>query len=150
MTSPKSMQNSLEVTIDGTAVTVSDEILEKYNQPGPRYTSYPTAPEWDDSFGPEQLRQVFHEANAKPNPAPLSLYFHLPFCESLCLYCGCNVVINKRHEVAIPYLAQLKQEIDWVSAESLPTRKVEQLHWGGGTRTFLSPTQVEDLYGYIL
>jgi len=141
--------DSVEVTIDGESVCVSDSTLETYNRPGPRYTSYPTAPEWDDAFGPDHLRQVFQEANAKPEPAPLSLYFHLPFCESLCLYCGCNVVINKRHEVAIPYLAQLKQEIDWVSAENLTSRTVEQLHWGGGTPTFLSPDQVEDLYKYI-
>lgn len=144
-----SANDTLEVAIDGQPVTVSAQLLEKYNQPGPRYTSYPTAPEWDDHFGAAQLREAFREANAKPCPAPLSLYFHIPFCESLCLYCGCNVVINKRHEVASPYLNQLKREIDMVSAEVDRTRKVEQLHWGGGTPTYLSPEQIEDLYGYI-
>src|SRR5215472_9483990 len=113
--------DSLEVTIDGSPVTVSSETLDKYNRPGPRYTSYPTAPEWDDNFGPDQLREVFKQANQKPHPAPLSLYFHIPFCQSLCLYCGCNVVINKRHEVAVPYLASLKREIDWVSRKILPS-----------------------------
>lgn len=140
---------TLEVTIDAKPVTVSAELLDKYNQPGPRYTSYPTAPEWDDAFGEPQLREAFREANAKPDPAPLSLYFHIPFCESLCLYCGCNVVINKRHEVASPYLDRLKREIDWVSAEVDRTRGVEQLHWGGGTPTYLSPAQVEDLFSHI-
>src|SRR6266571_703858 len=140
---------TLEVMIDGTAVPVSENLLDKYNQPGPRYTSYPTAPEWDDSFGEAELREAFRQANKKPNPAPLSLYFHLPFCESLCLYCGCNVVIDKRHEVALPYLANLKLEIDWVSAEVDRKRKVEQLHWGGGTPTYLSPDQIEDLCSYI-
>lgn len=144
-----STSNTLEVAIDGQPVPVSAQLLDKYNQPGPRYTSYPTAPEWDDGFGELQLRDAFREANHKPDPAPLSLYFHIPFCESLCLYCGCNVVINKRHEVALPYLAHLKREIDWVSAEVDTTRKVEQLHWGGGTPTFLSPEQIEDLYTYI-
>jgi oxygen-independent coproporphyrinogen-3 oxidase len=144
-----STSNTLEVVIDGQPVAVSAQLLDKYNQPGPRYTSYPTAPEWDDGFGEAQLREAFREANQKPDPAPLSLYFHIPFCESLCLYCGCNVVINKRHEVALPYLAHLKREIDWVSAEVDRTRKVEQLHWGGGTPTFLSPEQIEDLYSYI-
>lgn len=140
---------TLEVIIDQSRVSVSEPLLNKYNQPGPRYTSYPTAPEWDDSFSASQLREAFHEANTKPHPPPLSLYFHIPFCESLCLYCGCNVVINKRHEVAAPYLASLKREIDWVSAEVDRTRKVEQLHWGGGTPTYLSPEQIEDLYAYI-
>lgn len=141
--------DTLEVIVDGAPLSVSEDVLDKYNQPGPRYTSYPTAPEWDDSFGETQLYQAFSEANAKTNPAPLSLYFHIPFCESLCLYCGCNVVINKRHEVAPPYLTHLKSEIDWISAQVGPARKVEQLHWGGGTPTYLSPEQVEDLYSYI-
>jgi oxygen-independent coproporphyrinogen III oxidase len=140
---------TLEMNIGRWQVTVSAGLLEKYNKPGPRYTSYPTAPEWDDSFGESQLRDAFGRANLKPNPAPLSLYFHIPFCESLCLYCGCNVVINKRHGVATPYLDHLKCEIDWVSAEVDRARKVEQLHWGGGTPTYLSPAQIEDLFSYI-
>ena len=144
-----SANNILKVVINGQPVAVSTRLLDKYNQPGPRYTSYPTAPEWDDSFGEAELREAFREANQKPIPSPLSLYFHIPFCESLCLYCGCNVVINKRHEVALPYVTHLKREIDWVSAEVNRTRKVEQLHWGGGTPTFLSPGQIEDLYDYI-
>lgn len=144
-----STNDTLEVIIDGERLAVSEAVLAKYNQPGPRYTSYPTAPEWDDDFGETDLRDAFQEANARTNPAPLSLYFHIPFCESLCLYCGCNVSINKRHEVAIPYLEHLKREIDWVSSEVDRTRKVEQLHWGGGTPTYLSPAQIEDLYGYI-
>jgi oxygen-independent coproporphyrinogen-3 oxidase len=139
----------LEVTIDNSQVSVSPELLDKYNRPGPRYTSYPTAPEWDDSFGPLQLREAFREANLKSHPAPLSLYFHIPFCESLCLYCGCNVVINKRHEVASPYIDHLKTETEWVSAQVDRSRIVEQLHWGGGTPTYLSPAQIEHLFGYI-
>jgi oxygen-independent coproporphyrinogen-3 oxidase len=141
--------DTLEMMIDGSRVAVSPDVLERYNRPGPRYTSYPTAPEWDDTFGPTDLRDAFREANAKADPAPLSLYFHIPFCESLCLYCGCNVVINKRHEVAGPYLPRVKREIDWISAEVDRGRLVEQLHWGGGTPTYLSPEQIEDLYSYI-
>ncbi|MFY9555551.1 MAG: oxygen-independent coproporphyrinogen III oxidase [Blastocatellia bacterium] len=139
----------LEAEIGGELVAFPEGLIDKYNQPGPRYTSYPTAPEWDDSFSETHLRAAFSEANTKPHPTPLSLYFHLPFCESLCLYCGCNVVINKRHEVALPYLDHLKREIDWLSAEVDRSRKVEQMHWGGGTPTFLSPEQIEDLYSYI-
>jgi oxygen-independent coproporphyrinogen-3 oxidase len=141
--------SSIDVSIDGAHLTVSNELLDKYNQPGPRYTSYPTAPEWDDQFGETDLRELFKQADSKPDPAPISLYFHLPFCESLCLYCGCNVVISKKHEVANPYLDHLKREIDWVSREVSRSRRVEQLHWGGGTPTFLSPDQIEDLYSYI-
>jgi oxygen-independent coproporphyrinogen-3 oxidase len=140
---------TLEMTIGNSTINLSVDLLNKYNRPGPRYTSYPTAPEWNDSFGEADLRAAFREANLKPNPAPLSLYFHIPFCESLCLYCGCNVVINKRHEIALPYLENLKREIDWVSAEVDQTRRVEQLHWGGGTPTYLSTGQIEDLFGYI-
>jgi oxygen-independent coproporphyrinogen-3 oxidase len=140
---------TLEMTVGNSTIALSIDLLNKYNRPGPRYTSYPTAPEWNDSFGESNLRAAFRGANLKPNPAPLSLYFHIPFCESLCLYCGCNVVINKRHEVASPYLEHLKREIAWVSAEVDRARSVEQLHWGGGTPTYLSPGQIEDLFDYI-
>jgi oxygen-independent coproporphyrinogen-3 oxidase len=143
------IDDGLELVIDQKLVAVSPEILERYNRPGPRYTSYPTAPEWDDGFGPEQALTAFRQADNAERPAPVSLYFHIPFCESLCLYCGCNVVINKSHEVAHPYLAALEREIERVSAEVSPTRKVEQLHWGGGTPTYLTPAQIESLYSKI-
>ncbi|MEW6125655.1 MAG: oxygen-independent coproporphyrinogen III oxidase [Acidobacteriota bacterium] len=143
------MNENLELTIAGTCLTLSPETLIKYDQPGPRYTSYPTAPEWDDNFNAGDYRQVLKQANEKPQPTPLSLYFHLPFCESLCLYCGCNVVINKNHEVAVPYIESLKREIDLISQEVALTRPVEQLHWGGGTPTYLSPAQIEILYSHI-
>ena len=139
----------MELMIEGRPLEISTAILDKYNQPGPRYTSYPTALEWDDSFGEAELRAALGQSNRKTNPAPLSLYFHIPFCESLCLYCGCNVVINRRHEVAQPYLSHLKKEIDWVSAEIPRSREVEQLHWGGGTPTYLTPSQIENLFSYI-
>lgn len=142
-------RESLNFNINGERLAVSPATLEKYNQPGPRYTSYPTAPEWDDRFGVDEFRAALDEANCKPQPAPLSLYFHIPFCESLCLYCGCNVVISKKHEVAHPYLDALKRETDWMSAAIAQSRPVEQLHWGGGTPTYLTPRQIEDLYGHI-
>ena len=142
-------RETLDFTLNGERLAVSPTTLEKYNQPGPRYTSYPTAPEWDDQFDEAAWHTALGEANGKPQPAPLSLYFHIPFCESLCLYCGCNVVISKKHEVAHPYLDALKRETDWLSAAVLPSRQVEQLHWGGGTPTYLTPAQIEDLYGHI-
>ncbi len=139
--------DAVELAIDGKEVGISPDLLGKYNQPGPRYTSYPTAPEWNDEFGSHQLRQAFERANA--TATPLSLYFHIPFCESLCLYCGCNVVISKKREVAGTYLTHLKREIDWVSSFVDPARKVKQLHWGGGTPTYLSAEQIEELFTYI-
>jgi len=142
-------REALELNINGNRLAVSTAMLNKYNQPGPRYTSYPTAPEWDDTFGPDDLLDAFRKANRKPQPAPLSLYFHLPFCESLCLYCGCNVVISKKHEVVLPYLDHLRREIDLVSSEVAPSRRVEQMHWGGGTPTYLTPEQAEEIFSYI-
>jgi oxygen-independent coproporphyrinogen-3 oxidase len=125
---------------------ISDEILAKYNRPGPRYTSYPTAPVWRDDFGPGDLDRSY--AAADTCGTPLSLYMHLPFCENLCLFCGCNVSIQKDKSVAIPYLASLKQEIDYVARLVSKKRPVIQFHWGGGTPTYLTPTQMEDLFGY--
>ncbi len=125
---------------------VSEEFLAKYNRPGPRYTSYPTAPVWQDNIGPDDLERIF--ADADHGATPVSLYMHLPFCESLCLFCACNVSIQKDKSVAIPYLDTLKREIDHVSQFVSRKRKVCQFHWGGGTPTYLSPSQLEDLFAY--
>src|SRR5712692_7176184 len=92
---------------------ISEEFLNKYNRPGPRYTSYPTAPVWNESFGPDDFERVLADSNAKG--APVSLYMHIPFCESLCLFCACNVVIQKDKKVAPPYLEILKKEIEQFS-----------------------------------
>jgi oxygen-independent coproporphyrinogen-3 oxidase len=125
---------------------VSEEFLAKYNRPGPRYTSYPTAPTWNHSFGPDDLERVHEEANGAGSP--VSLYMHIPFCESLCLFCACNVIINKNKAVAPPYLGVLKQEIARVSRGISREREVVQFHWGGGTPTYLTPPQIEELFGY--
>src|SRR2546423_3044936 len=124
---------------------VSPEFLERYNRPGPRYTSYPTAPVWNDSFGPADLERVHQEAESARSP--VSLYMHIPFCESLCLFCACNVVINKDKAVAPPYLSVLKREMERVSRAVSKNRSVVQFHWGGGTPTYLTPEQIEDLFG---
>jgi oxygen-independent coproporphyrinogen-3 oxidase len=125
---------------------ITDAILEKYNRPGPRYTSYPTAPVWKDDFGPDDLDNYYARADAAGTP--LSLYMHIPFCENLCLFCACNVSIQKDKKVAIPYLAALKREIDHVSQRISQKRSVSQFHWGGGTPTYLTPAQMEDLFGH--
>lgn len=125
---------------------VNEEFLARYNRPGPRYTSYPTAPVWNDSFGPSDLERV--HAEAERGRTPVSLYMHIPFCESLCLFCACNVIIQKNHEVAPPYLETLKKEIARVARAVSRSRPVVQFHWGGGTPTYLSPAQIEDLFGF--
>jgi len=125
---------------------VSEALLEKYNRPGPRYTSYPTAPVWKEDFGPDDLER--HYAQADSIGTPLSLYMHLPFCESLCLFCACNVSIQKDKSVTIPYLEALEHEIEHVSRLVSKKRPVIQFHWGGGTPTYLTPAQMEDLFGY--
>ena len=125
---------------------ISDAFLEKYNRPGPRYTSYPTAPVWKDDIGPADLEKFYADADAKATP--VSLYMHIPFCESLCLFCACNVSIQKDKNVAIPYLQALKREIEHVSGFVSRNRAVTQFHWGGGTPTYLSPAQMDDLFGH--
>jgi oxygen-independent coproporphyrinogen III oxidase len=125
---------------------ITDAILEKYNRPGPRYTSYPTAPVWKQDFGPDDLENYYRQADAVA--APVSLYMHIPFCENLCLFCACNVSIQKNKDVAIPYLEALKREISHVSSRVSKKRPVTQFHWGGGTPTYLTPAQMEDLFGH--
>jgi len=125
---------------------ISEEFLAKYNRPGPRYTSYPTAPVWKEDFGPLDLEKTF--ATADQAGTPLSLYMHLPFCEKLCLFCGCTVSIQKDKRVAVPYLQTLKDEIEKVMGYVSPSRKVIQFHWGGGTPTYLSPAQIDELFTF--
>jgi len=125
---------------------VGEDFLAKYNRPGPRYTSYPTAPVWNDAFGPADHEKVLQQAEQARTP--VSLYMHIPFCESLCLFCACNVVIQKNKAVAPPYLAVLKREMERVSRSVSKNRPVVQFHWGGGTPTYLTPEQIEDLFGF--
>ena len=127
-------------------LSVGENFVNRYNRPGPRYTSYPTAPVWTDSFGPKEFEAAIDDANRKRSP--VSLYMHLPFCESLCLFCACNVVIRKDKSVAPPYLSVLKKEIDRMAQGVSRERQVIQCHWGGGTPTYLSPEQIEDLFTY--
>jgi oxygen-independent coproporphyrinogen-3 oxidase len=126
---------------------VGEELLARYNRPGPRYTSYPTAPVWNDTFGPDDLERVHEEAERARSL--VSLYMHIPFCESLCLFCACSVIIQKDKRVAPPYLSVLKQEMERVSRSVSKQREVVQFHWGGGTPTYLTPEQIEDLFGAV-
>ena len=125
---------------------VSYELLHKYNVAGPRYTSYPPAPSWRDDFGPADYEKLIAESNALASPAPLSLYLHLPFCEKLCFFCGCTVVITgKNHRTEEGYLALLRKEIAWLSERVDRSRPVVQLHYGGGTPTYFDPDRLDRL-----
>jgi oxygen-independent coproporphyrinogen-3 oxidase len=129
---------------------VSVELLHSYNVPGPRYTSYPTAPVWREGFSPRDYGEILSASGQEGSPAPLSLYLHLPFCESLCFFCACTVVITSNHVVEEPYLALVEKEIDWVAERAgAGTREVIQLHWGGGTPTYLSPEHISRLAGKL-
>ncbi|MCY1021007.1 oxygen-independent coproporphyrinogen III oxidase [Pyxidicoccus sp. MSG2] len=126
--------------------TPSEELLSRYNVAGPRYTSYPTAPEWRGDFGSDALSERLSIAGTRDGAEPLSLYVHLPFCRSLCWYCGCNVVISKDAGAADRYIDHLVMELDLVAERLGARRGLSQIHWGGGTPTFLSEAQLERLW----
>ncbi len=130
-------------------IEVDLELLKKYNTPGPRYTSYPTAPHFHDGFGPREFYEEIVSNNQNGESVDLSLYFHLPFCRTLCYFCGCNVIITHNQDRINRYLDYLKKEIALFSSIVNHQRQVVQLHWGGGTPTYLSPAQIADLFGYI-
>ena len=120
------------------------DLLARYDRPGPRYTSYPTAVEFDDSMTAGVYEQRLALAN-KEADEPLSVYMHLPFCTERCLFCGCHVIISPHKEKAVPYLDMIETEIDML-AERLPDRRgVSQLHLGGGTPTYQTPEQLDRL-----
>ncbi|GIX36012.1 MAG: coproporphyrinogen-III oxidase [Lysobacteraceae bacterium] len=118
------------------------EVLRRYDRPGPRYTSYPTAPQFHTGFGETEWLQALRESNHDPIPRPLSLYLHVPFCTSPCFYCGCNKVITRDRSRGERYVEQLSREIRRTGALIDRDRRVVQLHFGGGTPNFLEPTQL--------
>ena len=118
-------------------------LIQRYDRSGPRYTSYPTAAQFRPDFGEAQYREFAARSNASARP--LSLYFHLPFCARLCFYCACNKIVTKNRARAAPYLERLHREIVLQGALFDRTRRVEQLHWGGGTPTFLSHDEMREL-----
>ena len=121
------------------------DLLRHYDRPGPRYTSYPTALEFHESFGDLEYRERLARADAESG-SPLSLYAHLPFCEERCLFCGCNVVITKHRDVAARYLDQVLLEVDLLARHLPNRRRVSQMHWGGGTPTYYAPDDLGRLF----
>ncbi len=132
-----------------TEIAFDRTLIEKYNISGPRYTSYPTVLQFDTAFNIETYRRIARQSNDVVAPRDLSLYFHLPFCARLCYYCACNKIVTKKREQAIPYLARLQREIELQAQLYDRTRSVRQLHWGGGTPTFLSEPQMRALMAAV-
>lgn len=120
-------------------------LVEKYDRPGPRYTSYPTAPQFHAAFAEDDYRAAAERSNRAESPKPLSVYVHIPFCKSLCYYCACNKIITHNTERAAEYLEWLKQEIRVQAALFDASRRMTQLHLGGGTPTYLSNAQLGEL-----
>jgi len=130
---------------DVTSIVSTRELLERYDRPGPRYTSYPTALEFHDGVKNDIYVERLARLNAA-GKAPLSAYLHLPFCQARCSFCGCNVVITPHREVASRYLEAVEQEIDLLASHLPDRRIVGQMHWGGGTPTYYTPDQLGRLF----
>ena len=128
---------------------VDIQLLKKYDRPGPRYTSYPTAPVWREDFTDREAREEFALSNQSKLPRDISLYFHIPFCESLCYFCGCSTIITRDKAKAEEYNDFLVREMAVLSPLLDPSRKVVQLHLGGGTPSSLTSAQTRKLFANI-
>ena len=137
------------ITLMSKPTLFHEDLINRYDRPGPRYTSYPPATEFHDGITEDDYREWARQSNEEPIPKPLSLYFHIPFCSSICYYCACNKVITKRKEKAEPYLEDLFREIEIQASLFDSDREVRQLHWGGGTPGFLSHEQSQQLMDKI-
>jgi oxygen-independent coproporphyrinogen-3 oxidase len=130
-------------------IIFDSELIRRHDKSGPRYTSYPTAVQFHEGFGEAEYRAWAERTNEQsrvaPEPTPLSLYFHIPFCDTVCFYCGCNKVATKDRSKAQPYLDRVYKELELQSALFDDNRVVDQLHWGGGTPTFISHEQMREL-----
>lgn len=128
---------------------IDTDILIKYDRAGPRYTSYPPVPHFTSSFTPAAYQEILEKRKGDGRSDPISLYFHLPFCRTLCYYCGCNTVITQRPESKDNYLSALHGEFQRVSGLVQPGRAVGQLHWGGGTPNYFSRHQMRTIFGWV-
>ena len=128
------------MTIANNNVRFDQDLIERYGGRGPRYTSYPTALQFDESFTATDYERIAQQSNVSGRP--LSIYVHIPFCHSLCYYCACNKIVTRNAERVRSYLVNLEREIDLQSTLFDDTRRVEQLHFGGGTPTYLNRKQL--------
>jgi len=139
---PRSCADCEEDAMD-TALVFDRALIHKYDKAGPRYTSYPTAVQFHDGFGEAEYREQILTSNASGRP--LSLYLHIPFCDTVCFYCACNKIVTRNRRHAAPYLDHLYREIALQGALFDRSRPVTQLHWGGGTPTFISAGEMREL-----
>lgn len=130
---------------------LSEELITRYDVAGPRYTSYPTADRFVEAFTDDDYGRALEQrrSGAAALVLPLSLYIHIPFCESLCYYCACNKIITKHHDKATTYLRYLSREVDLHTARIGKGQTLSQLHFGGGTPTFLSDPELRELMGML-
>ncbi|MFZ1386503.1 MAG: oxygen-independent coproporphyrinogen III oxidase [Thiolinea sp.] len=126
------------------SINFDPDLIRRYDVAGPRYTSYPTAASFKD-FSAAEYQSQAKQSNEDLIPLPLSLYFHIPFCSTVCFYCACNKIVTKNRQQASQYLNYLFREIELQAALYDPDRQVKQLHWGGGTPTFLDAEQIAAL-----
>ena len=148
------MSDPVLISVVPCAPIVSRDMLSRLDVNGPRYTSYPTADRFVEAYGPAQYRQALQQRAEGGGviggaATPLSVYVHIPFCESLCYYCACNKIITKHHERAVEYLAALRTEIELVGECLGSGQPLSQLHFGGGSPTFLSDDELEGLMGTL-
>jgi oxygen-independent coproporphyrinogen III oxidase len=128
---------------------INEQLLQRFDVPGPRYTSYPTADRFVEAFSQDDYIQALEQRSAGSLALPLSVYVHIPFCESVCYYCACNKVITKHHGKAAEYLRYLSRELELQVEHFGRGHSVSQLHLGGGTPTFLSDAELEDLVNMV-
>ena len=125
------------------------DLIKKYDKSGPRYTSYPTAPQFSSAFTEQSLKECIERSNDEIIPKPLSLYIHIPYCDTICYYCACNKIITKNHDVTEEYLQLLEAEMQMLSPLFDKDRELNQLHLGGGTPTFLNDQEMTQLMAMI-
>jgi len=128
---------------------IPDDVLRKLDTPGPRYTSYPTADRFHEGFGAAAYTQALRQRGASGGNTPLSVYVHVPFCASVCYYCGCNKIVTRHHDQAVVYLKLLETEIALHRAALGAAQPISQLHFGGGTPTFLTDAELAELMAML-
>jgi oxygen-independent coproporphyrinogen-3 oxidase len=139
------MSGTVKSEVIGASVIFDGALIRKLNQSGPRYTSYPTADRFTEAFGYRDYLQAVATLRTRGAQNPLSLYLHIPFCDTVCYYCACNKIVTRDRSKAVTYLSYLKREIEIQGQLFTGMNRVEQLHFGGGTPTYLSDEQMGDL-----
>ncbi len=136
-------------SVSGITPSITPAMLQKYDVSGPRYTSYPTADRFVEAFAEDEYKQALDQRRVGGMALPLSIYVHIPFCESLCFYCACNKIVTKHHERSAEYLRYLSHEVDLHIAHLGAGQTITQLHLGGGTPTFFSDDELSELMAML-